>query len=181
MLNRRNFIKTSVLAGALPALTAMPFSHANDPAILTISDGACSAMRAFARARGTPVYGVDAAHRGGAFAANKAHYWCGLTRDSDYFILAQLAARHGYRSAYVGVHDYRDGTLHHRFRGAHHALVLLSAAITTAPAQWPQLLAHAVPLLVAGETSDQQIELRSALTRPADSGGYLVSWCLHAA
>jgi hypothetical protein len=181
MPDRRSFIKTSLLAGGLPIAAVLPMAHADGTTIRTLVDPTCSDARAFARAHGTTASTLDRVYHDGAFVAAHAQCWFGLTRDSDYFIMTQRAAEHGYRAGYVGVHDYRDGSLRHTLRGARQLLVLLGAAITAAPARWPQILAHALPLLAASDHADQHLNLRSAITRPADSGGYLVSWCLRRA
>ena len=181
MLDRRGFLKASLLSGSLPTLGLLPNALANGIDVRTIIDGACTDVRSFAVASGAIACGADAAQLFSEFARDGAQCWFGLTRDSHYFIIEQLAVGYGYRGGYLGVHDYRNGALRHTLRGAHHTLPVLASAMAAATANWTQTLAAAVPLLAATTTRDHHLELRTAVTRPADSGGYLVSWCLQRA
>ena len=59
MIDRRGFIKASLLAGSLPALGLLPNALANGIDVRTIIDGACTDVRAFALASGAIACGAD--------------------------------------------------------------------------------------------------------------------------
>ncbi len=182
MLDRRTFIKTTLLATALPALTLARPTLASKVGLCLVVDGSCRDARQFVdHCEVTPLSVSDAAQVLTVLARDDVQRGFGLTRDSHFFLIEQMAGALGYRVGYHGVHDYRDGSLRHTLSGAHDLVDGLAQAFSVAAADWAVPLASAVPALNRDVTRTARIEVRGNSPRPVDSGGYLVSWCLHRA
>ena len=102
----------------------------------------------------------------------------GLSRASQQFLIEHLAGEHGYRVVYRGVHDYRSGSLRHALSGPAALMPGFAHALRTSAAQWPVMLAGGVSLLARSTAIEHTSRIAGAVPRPADSAGYLVSWCL---
>lgn len=181
MIGRRTFLQTALAASMLPTLSwaAAPRCVAG---LCVIVDGACGDARSFAGRCGV------AAQNGSDYSAvlailmrDNTRTGFGLTRDSQFFLIEQMAGDFGYRLGYHGIHDYRDGGLRHRLTGARNRLSSLAPALRLAGAAWPAALATNMAALSDDTTRNARLEVQALAARPADSGGYLVSWCLHRA
>ena len=181
MLCRRTFLKAALAVSVLPTLT-WAAAPRRERGLCVVVDGRCGDARSFIDCCAlAPLAASDTAAVLAALMRDGTRTCCGLTRDSQYFLIEQMAGAHGYRVGYHGVHDYRDGSLRHQLSGACEPLHGLAHALRGAGPAWALPLAAAMPALSYHNTRDTRIEVLSDATRPADSGGYLVSWCLHRA
>lgn len=181
MISRRTFLQSALAVSLLPSL-----SWAVAPRCATgwwvVVDGACGDARSFARHCGVaPRMGSDISAVLATLMRDDRRACFGLTRDSQFFVIEQMAGALGYCLGYHGVHDYRDGGLRHCLHGASDRVNRLAQALRLAGAAWAEPLAATIPALSHDRTRDTLVEVRGDASRPADSGGYLVSWCLHRA
>lgn len=182
MISRRTFLQTALAASMPPMLTWAEPAPRCAAGLCVVVDGACSDARSFVDQCGVaPLAGSDTSAVLATLMRDATRACCGLTRDSQYFLIEQMASGRGYRRGYHGVHDYRDGSLRHSLSGARERVDGLAQALQLAGAAWAVPLAAAMPTLSHDPTRDTRVEVHSDATRPADSGGYLVSWCLHRA
>ena len=175
MISRRTFLQPALAVSVLPTLSwaAAPRCAAG---LCVVVDGACGAARSFAgQCAVAPRKGSDVSAVLTALMRDDSRACFGLTRDSQFFLIEQMAGAFGYRLGYHGVHDYRTGGLRHRLSGARKSVDRLAQALRVAGA------ACTMPALSHHPTRDTRVEVRGDASRPADSGGYLVSWCLHRA
>lgn len=106
------------------------------------------------------------------------HAVFGLSKDSNAFLIEQAAAAHGYHSVFRAEHRYTAQGLCHRLKGSRPALDALQSRLVRAREGWAGALPDPWDLLSedAADTACRHITVSAA--RPADSGGYLVSWLL---
>lgn len=182
MISRRGFLKVTLAAGVMPALAHADTLAGGDRLLAIVVEPACADMREFLATSTQPV--LRTANAGAlmdALGATPLRRCFGLSCDSQFFLVEQMAAALGYRLAYHGVHDYRDGRLRHQLTGARAAVDELAQAFAQSGAAWSTALAHALPQLARTRARGSQAIVVSDTPRPTDSGGYLVSWCLHRA
>lgn len=181
MLDRRRFLIATVALAALPPL-ARAACQRDEDRLWVMVDGTCSDVRYFS-AQCTMGTGsaCDAMQAMTTLAASEVRHCFGLSRDSQFFLMEQMASEFGYSLGYQGTHDYRGGALRHRLIGARGVLDTLAPQLRSAGAAWAAPLARALPALVGDRSRSAEVELNVAAARPPDSGGYLVSWCLHRA
>jgi hypothetical protein len=181
MIDRRDFIKGALLAGAAPRL-ACALTTTGNAAVQVVVDTDCLAARHFqalctqpTQSLGDPLQWLERL----AHAASPCAF--GLGRDSGFFMISQACAAYGYRLAYHGEHDYRAERISHRLRGAHGPLDALAADLVRGGAQWPSALARAVPRLAL--TNDVTMAANHHIDTAHDGAqrGHLVSWCLRRA
>jgi hypothetical protein len=179
MLDRRRFLIATLALAALPPL-ARAARQRDDDGLWVVVDGACSDVRHFsAQCTATTGSACDAVQVMTTLAASEVRHCFGLGRDSQFFLIEQMAGELGYRLGYQGRHAYRDGTLLHQLIGAQGVLDTLAPQLRSAGAAWAVPLARTLPALVSDTSRSAEFELKLAAARPPDSGGYLVSWCLH--
>ena len=181
MISRRTFLQSALAVSVMPTLSwaAAPRCAAG---LCVVVDGACGDARCFVGQCGeAPLKGSDISAVLARLMRDDSRACFGLTRDSHYFLIEQMAGALGYRLGYHGVHDYRDGGLRHCLSGARDRVDGLAQAVRVAGAAWAEPLAASMPALSYDATRDTRVEVRGDAIRPADSGGYLVSWCLHRA
>ncbi|MBK6661128.1 MAG: hypothetical protein IPG43_24685 [Proteobacteria bacterium] len=181
MIDRRDFIKGALLAGAAPRLAcALPTTR--NAAVQVVVDADCLAARHFqalctqpTQPLGAPLRWLEQLARASSPAA------FGLGRDSGFFVVSQACAAYGYRLVYHGEHDFGGERLRHHLRGAHGPLDDLAADLGRAGAQWPSILARAVPRLAM--TDDIAMAASHHIEAAHDDArrGHLVSWCLRRA
>ena len=181
MLDRRRFLIASLALAALPPLARAARLRDAD-GVSVVVDGACSDVRHFtAQCTVTTGSVCDAVQVMTTLAASEVRHCFGVSRDSQFFLIEQMASELGYRLGYQGSHAYRDGTLRHRLSGAQRVLDTLAPQLRSAGAAWAAPLARALPALISDRSRSAEVELKVAAARPPDSAGYLVSWCLHRA
>jgi len=181
MPNRRAFLQGGLCVLSLP----WPVWSATHGANLRfIVDGQCFDARAFADAGRVECAGItDPAALFQQFERSSASVttWFGLTGDAQHFVLRELATPLGYRLTYRGTHDYRSGHLIHSLNGG--AEVARTArALAEAGTAWARtLIDSSSPLACVNSGPAESARVATAVTRPADSPAYLVSWCLRRA
>ncbi|MBV1951708.1 MAG: hypothetical protein KUG64_05890 [Cycloclasticus sp.] len=103
----------------------------------------------------------------------------GLTRDSDFFVLEQLAKDHGFYVNYSATHSYDGQTLTHEITAPKEPANLIATALKNAADQWPNWLAknmHSLP-----QSHQAMITTKRQLTVPnTQQHNFLVSWSLSA-
>ncbi len=181
MLCRRTFLKAALAVSVMPTLISAAAPR-RELGMFVVVDGRCGDARSFIDCCAmAPLPASDTAAVLAALMRDSTRTCCGLTRDSQYFLIEQMAGAHGFRVGYHGVHDYRDGSLRHQLSGAREPIDGLAHALRDAGPAWAVPLAAAMPALSHHNTRDTHVEVLSDAPRPADSGGYLVSWCLNRA
>lgn len=181
MIARRTFLQTALAVSVLPTLgwAAAPRCAAG---LRVVVDGACGDGRSFAEQCGVaPRTGNDFSAVLATLMRDNSRACFGLTRNSQFFLIEQMAGALGYRLGYHGVHNYRDGGLRHYLSGARDRVDGLAQSLRPAGAAWAEPLAATMPALSHDRKRDRRAEVRGDASRPADNGGYLVSWCLHRA
>jgi hypothetical protein len=181
MPNRRAFLQGGLCVLSLPWPT---WAASLSGRIRFIVDGRCPDARAFAEAgRGECAGITDPAALFGQFerSSDSTTVWFGLTGDAQHFVLRELGAARGYRLSYRGTHDYRSGGLIHTLDG--NVVVAHTArALAAAGAAWARTLIDSSTRLACADSAlRESARVATTLARPADSPGYLVSWCLRRA
>jgi len=101
----------------------------------------------------------------------------GLTRDSDFFALEQIAKDFGFYTQYSATHLYSGSTLTHEVSSSKDSAELITSSLKNAKEQWPQWLANHMRVLPRGNsqfvTKKTQITLANT-----DQHDFLVSWSL---
>jgi len=101
----------------------------------------------------------------------------GLTRDSDFFALEQIAKDFGFYTQYSATHLYSGNTLTHEVSSSKDSADLITSSLKNAKEQWPQWLANHMRVLPRGNsqfvTKKTQITLANT-----DQHDFLVSWSL---
>ncbi len=101
----------------------------------------------------------------------------GLTRDSDFFALEQIAKDFGFYTQYSATHLYSGNTLTHEVSSSLDSADLITSSLKNAKEQWPQWLANHMRVLPRGNaqlvTQKTQISLANT-----DQHDFLVSWSL---
>lgn len=101
----------------------------------------------------------------------------GLTRDSDFFVLEQVAKDFGFYTQYSATHRYANDTLVHEVSTSKESAELIASSLKNAKAQWPQWLANNMRILPRGNS--EFITSKTQLSLPdADQHDFLVSWSL---
>ena len=182
MIDRRSFLKVTFAASVAPSASQSALASCADPALAVVVDPACADARQFSAHCASPALSAaDPSALMEVLAQEPLRRCFGFGSDSQFFIIEQMAAALGYRLGYHGVHDYRDGRLRHQLTGARAALDELAQSFSLTTTQWTMALARALPSLTRSHTRNTQVAITSNTLCPADSGGFLVSWCLHRA
>jgi hypothetical protein len=188
MLSRRTFIKTALASNA--ALLTTPsqalqllFDNSQAQPLLVFADETALNAKDF-------ISGVknDGANLGldigrhfdllATFCKDSPNgQIMGLTRDSDFFVLEQLAKDFGFYTSYSASHRYDGQTLTHQVTAAEEPATIITTSLTKAGEQWPAWLAknlHALP-----QKHQQTITTKSQLNvANAEPHDFLVSWSL---
>ncbi|MEO1888569.1 MAG: hypothetical protein ABGX33_01475 [Cycloclasticus sp.] len=187
MLTRRTFIKSTLAANialAAPAslaLTAIKRTQ-TEQALLIFADETSPNAGLFAQQFSESQAGINldiGLHFDtfNAFCNDNSDGWVsGITRDSDFFVLQQLAAQQGYFTAYSATHTASASALKHRVTSSADKAPLVAQALANAGAKWPIWLAENLAILqnttVANSTADSQTQSLPA----ANVDNILVSW-----
>lgn len=102
----------------------------------------------------------------------------GLTRDSNQFLLTQLAAAHGFRVTYSGIHDARDGAVRHTLQGDLRTLERVALGLAVRAAAWPETLADLSATLLGASASKLRRRIASGVPAAKNGLPYLTSWTL---
>jgi len=187
VLTRRTFIKSTLAANialATPAslaLTAIKSTLA-EQALLIFADETSPNAGLFAQQFSKSQAGINldiGLHFDtfNSFCNDNSDGWVsGITRDSDFFVLQQLAAQQGYYTAYSAAHTAFASTIKHRVTSNTDKAPLVAQALANAGAKWPIWLAENLAILqnstVANSTANSQTQSLPA----ANSDNILVSW-----
>ena len=101
----------------------------------------------------------------------------GLTRDSDFFALEQIAKDFGFYTQYSANHLYSGNTLTHEVSSSADTAELITSSLKNAKEQWPQWLASHMRVLPRGNAQfvTKKTNITLANTNQHD---FLVSWSL---
>lgn len=101
----------------------------------------------------------------------------GLTRDSDFFVLEQVAKDFGFYTQYSATHRYAGNTVTHEVSTSKDAADLIALSLENAKDQWPQWLADHMRILPRGNSQlvTKKTQATFANTTQHD---FLVSWSL---
>jgi len=101
----------------------------------------------------------------------------GLTRDSDFFVLEQVAKDFGFYTQYSATHRYSGNTLTHEVSTSKDSAELIVSSLKNAKNQWPQWLANHMRVLPRGNS--QLVTKKTQITLAnTDQHDFLVSWSL---
>lgn len=183
MLSRRRFLVFAGSALVLPAGLALSAQDAVNPfnggLAVANADPECRDFQA-GTALGNACAGIDDGpylrHVIWRLNQSAPAALIGLTRDSDFVILHQLAAEHGFQRTYCGRHRYDQGTLTHTLSGEGSVLRALEAKLSVARHAWGRALGAELPLIASSCAEEEKRSLSIAMARPRASAGYLVSW-----
>jgi hypothetical protein len=101
-----------------------------------------------------------------------------LTRGSNRFLIEQLATSNGYRVMYAGEHQFGDGQIAHKLKGAPPSLDDFVEHIARARVNWPVEIAR---LLESRKLNDEATTNNHRIVEahvPAGRVGQLCSWIL---
>ncbi|MEO1888959.1 MAG: hypothetical protein ABGX33_03465 [Cycloclasticus sp.] len=192
MITRRTFIKSTLAANialvapATLALTAIKSTQA-EQALLIFADEKSPNAGLFAEQFSESKFNESQSNINldiglhfdtfNTFCNENSGGWVsGITRDSDFFVLQQLAAQHGYYTAYSATHTSAAGALTHRVTSNADKAPLVAQALANAGAKWPIWLAENLAILqnktVTNSTADSQIQSLPT----TNDGNILVSW-----
>ena len=209
MLTRRAFLKTTATASAVSATLASQATSAalhsirqdtGTTPLLVFSDGDQGQTAQFSAALSSEKIAEQSSPRLASSLHSRIHKdvadqirevddFCrstpqgvliGLTRDSDFFILAHTAAQHGFELHYKGVHDFRGQEMRHEINAPQGIASALAKTLQQAQHQWPQQLANVTPTIIEAQGSLRTEEVQATLEYRSDDPGYLVSWILKA-
>jgi len=184
VISRRTFLRSSTLALSIPAghgLVRKVLAAPGGGRIQAVADHSCSDCRLFYRSLPLPAARMDIAQADclAEFSAafdDGIDYLAGLTRNAEFVLLGQSAREHGYRLLYQGRHHYADGVLQHSIRADRDLAPALAASLAGGRHAWPRRLAAAVPRCTRARGPAHDAISSAVLQRPADSGGFLLSW-----
>ena len=180
MLTRRHFVKASFIPLLLPKLSLA--NAAKAPANYCAFNGssrACDDVQDFANAcKHEPVSAApqdvwDVQHLAASPGLDRI---MGLTPDSDYFLMEQLLAQHGFRQAYFGSHRYGEGIISHDVRAASDVVMSLKRLLDSTAAGWASCVGGVLPLVTQTSNRKVQRSFTCKAHQPLNSPGYLVSW-----
>jgi len=101
----------------------------------------------------------------------------GLTRDSDFFVLEQVAKDFGFYVQYSATHSYTGNTLTHEVSTSNEYAELIASSLKNAKESWPQWLARNMRVLP--RRNAESITIQSQLTiSNTPLHDFLVSWSL---
>jgi len=99
----------------------------------------------------------------------------GLTRDSDFFILEQMAATKGYRTVFSAIHETNNNTVTHQVSSSVDKAHLIADSLAQSLENWPSWLANNITSLAHHELATAQANSQAG---SSTNNEYLVSWLL---
>ena len=182
MATRREFLVTTLAAGALPQ-ALMASSRDPGASFKVICETLCPDGNAFARFHGAAATTLE--HDPAALlfaleaglAAGTTGVIAGLTRPSTRFLIEQCAARYGCFSGYYAHHRYTPGMLVHELHAPSAVNAILARRLLRTPQNWACTLAGSCDVLA--ETGGTPATLAfSVPVRENGESQHLVSWML---
>jgi hypothetical protein len=101
----------------------------------------------------------------------------GLTRDSDFFVLEQVAKDFGFYVQYSATHSYTGDTLTHDVSTSNEYAELIASSLENAKESWPQWLARNMQVLPRSNAESITVQSQSIISNAAQHE-FLVSWSL---
>jgi len=187
VLTRRTFLKTSIAANAAlwaPASLAFSVAHViqGEQPLLIFADEKSPNSALFAEqfSEQTSTVGLDIGlhfDTFNAFCSDHANGWVsGITRDSDFFVLQQLAAQHRYITAYSAMHTSSSTQLTHQVTSSADKAPLLAEALATSKEKWPVWLADNLAVLNSQQLASHTALSETSTSQSATDNHVLVSW-----
>jgi len=190
MLSRRTFIKSALVANA--ALLTNPsqalqlvLDNVQGQPLLTLADEKSPAAKQFIThvSYDNSSLGLDIGvqfERVKQFCSESPNgLISGLTRDSDFFVIEQLAKDYGFYPSYSANHIQQGNNLSHEVSASQQSADLIAHALAQAGEQWPVWLAHNTQLLPQGH--QPMVASKSQIQSTHAAQDFLVSWSLSAA
>ena len=186
MLTRRTFIKSSLATNlaiaAQPGLALGLSQYAQeDHSLLIFSDETSAQAQQFAGQLSTPHSNIEKDVGLHFDTFNRFHreqptgWITGLTRDSDFFILQQMAAEKGYRTAFSAIHETSNDSVTHQVTSSLDKADLIASSLSQSKDKWPSWLANNIASLAHHESA--MMHANSQASSSTDNE-YLVSWLL---
>lgn len=184
MFNRRRFLQTALVTAMVPPGLGVGIDTAfgNGVATRILATGGCPDAARFLAAAGAAAEHAEAdvaeLVTGLMSASDDAAALFGLTRDSDYVPLRQIALERGYRDIYLGRHQYRGGGLHHTVNAETDIADSLSRSLAAAGGRWAGALAEARAAVIGSSGLVGERRAHVPVARPRNSLGSMVSWAM---
>ena len=186
MLTRRTFIKSSLATNlaiaAQPGLALGLSQYAQeDHSLLIFSDETSAQAQQFAGQLSTPHSNIEKDVGLHFDTFNRFHreqptgWITGLTRDSDFFILEQMAATKGYRTVFSAIHETNNNTVTHQVSSSVDKAHLIADSLAQSLENWPSWLANNIISLAHHELATAQANSQAG---SSTNNEYLVSWLL---
>lgn len=186
MLTRRIFLQSSVLSLTIPAGNRVSASAINSllMPVRVITANACADSRRFMNSLPVLSAAVDCYEGENLHTIASAIEHCdctalaGLTRQSEFILLSQIAYEHGFERVYTGTHLYQQTGLQHHLQADRNLVGKLASSLEKEKQalSWAENLAHCIPEFIQSTGLTAESTIHSPVNRPADSPGYLVSW-----
>ena len=189
MLTRRTFIKSTLVANIAliaptsMALTAIKNEQGEQPLLIFADENSSNASlfsKQFSEAEARISLDIGLHFDTfNAFCRENPNGWVsGITRDSDFFVLQQLASQHGYHTAYSATHTVSNNTLAHQVTSSAEKAPLLAQALSNAGEKWPTWLANNLATLQHATAADNTANSQIQSISQAGDNHVLVSWLL---
>ena len=182
MLSRRTFLQASLSVSAVPLLSQLADAEvlATTRKILVFAEDVCPDTERFARTVGATQIGSDPSEQllrlQEMLASGDYDAVFGLTRNSNQFLVEQYAQTQRYYPSYKGVHEYNAQGLDHRLNGDSEVVAGLATRLVLSPAEWAATVAKSANLICRSCALTENQTVQTALARPEEGPGYLVSW-----
>lgn len=183
MLSRRALLKFVAITAGLRVSSALGTpARAAHPVFRVATSGRCTDTRCFRGALGGVPLCLDVgaenfiAELAAALAASDTGLVAGLSRDSDFVLVTQLALERGFSPGFKGEHRYRDGVVEHRLETDGATAQVLRRTLLASGPNWPASLAQSLPTIAVAGGAARATRFEMPAQRPADSPGYLLSW-----
>ena len=102
----------------------------------------------------------------------------GLTRESDFHMIEQVARERGFSRTYLGRHCYDSGELQHAVEGNVRTVEHVIGALGASGPDWASGLALTAPRMLNAPGAPAQRVSRTRVLHPPGGCPHLASWCL---
>lgn len=186
-VSRRAFLGAGVAAAVLIHVDAVLASNDRAQRATLFAVGTSADVRRFRVAASGPVISAD--HDVGAVMEailygepdELGDVLMGLTRESDFHLIEQVARERGFSRTYLGRHCYESGELVHAVEGNVRTVEHVIGALGTSGPDWASELARTAPRMLNASGASGAPAQRVSRTRVLHSPGgcpHLASWCL---
>tara|TARA_B100000989_G_C19515272_1_gene461288 strand:- start:545 stop:1090 length:546 start_codon:yes stop_codon:yes gene_type:complete len=175
-------LATNLAIAAQPGLALGLSQYAQeDHSLLIFSDETSAQAQQFAGQLNTPHSNIEKDVGLHFDTFNRFHreqptgWITGLTRDSDFFILEQMAATKGYRTVFSAIHETNNNTVTHQVSSSVDKAHLIADSLAQSLENWPSWLANNITSLAHHELATAQANSQAG---SSTNNEYLVSWLL---